>query len=331
MPSLAKARLFRKVKVYVDMTVILQAAGSILSIALMIALGWQLAQRGWFGGDRPQLLAKLVTTVSLPTMMIWNLMSHFDRTALLGLGSGLVVPVLSMALSLAIGEGWARAIGVPRQRKGVFCSMFLVSNAIFIGLPVNLALFGEVSIPYVLLYYVANTTFLWTVAVQLIAGDGGKGGAAKLDLATVKRILTPPLLGFLLAMLLILLGLRLPAFVLDTCRYLGAMTTPLSMLFIGIAISSVKLSGIRVDREMISELLGRFVVAPLTIVALNKLFPMPELMFQVFVVQAAMPVVTQTAIIAKAYGADERYAAVLTTVSTLLAMLVIPVYRWLLV
>ena len=310
------------------MLVLVQAAGSILSVACMILIGWRLAQKGWFGGDRPQLLAQLVTTVALPAMMIWNLMGTFDRATLIHFGSGLIVPFLSMLITMVISEGWARAIRVPKQRKGLFRSMFFVGNVIFIGLPVNLALFGEASIPYVLLYYVVNTTFLWTVAVHGIACDGGQTSSA-FGWDAVRKILSPPLMGFLFAMALIFAGLRLPAFVLDTCRYLGNMTTPLSMLFIGIAISGVPLSDLRLNGEMISVLIGRFLVSPLAVLGLNQLFPMPELMFQVFVIQSAMPIVTQTAIIAKRYGADDRYAAILTTVSTLLAMLVIPVYRWL--
>ena len=309
------------------MAVLLQAAGSILSVACMILIGWRLAQKGWFGGDRPQLLAQLVTTVALPAMMIWNLTGTFDRATLIHFGGGLLVPFLSMLITMIISEGWARAIRVPKQRKGLFRSMFFVGNVIFIGLPVNLALFGEASIPYVLLYYVVNTTFLWTVAVQGIASDGGQ--TTVLGWGAVRKILSPPLLGFLFAMTLIFAGLRLPNFILDTCRYLGNMTTPLSMLFIGIAISGVPLCTLRLNGEMISVLIGRFILSPLAVVGLNQLFPMPELMFQVFVIQSAMPIVTQTAIIAKTYGADDRYAAILTTISTLLAMLVIPIYRWL--
>lgn len=41
----------------------------------------------------------------------------------------------------------------------------------FIGLPVNLALFGEKSIPAVMLYYMVNTTFFWTLGVHNIVQD----------------------------------------------------------------------------------------------------------------------------------------------------------------
>ena len=39
-----------------------------------------------------------------------------------------------------------------------------------------------------------------------------------------------------------------------------------------------------------------------------------------------MPIMTQTAIVAKAYGADYKYAAVMTSVTTLMCLVTIPLY-----
>ena len=50
---------------------------------------------------------------------------------------------------------------------------------------------------------------------------------------------------------------------------------------------------------------------------------------KVFVIMAAMPAMTNTAIVAKGYGGDYKYAAMLTAVSTVLAVFAIPFYMWL--
>lgn len=52
-------------------------------------------------------------------------------------------------------------------------------------------------------------------------------------------------------------------------------------------------------------------------------------MEKVFVIMAAMPAMTNTAIVAKGYGGDYKYAAMLTAVSTVLAVFAIPFYMWL--
>jgi len=65
----------------------------------------------------------------------------------------------------------AIVFNVRKDRRGTFASMFSLSNTIFIGLPVNLMLFGDSSLSYALLYYIANTILFWTIGVYGIARD----------------------------------------------------------------------------------------------------------------------------------------------------------------
>lgn len=108
------------------------------------------------------------------------------------------------------------------------------------------------------------------------------------------------------------------------------MTTPLAMLFIGIAISKVSLKNVTCDRELVAAMVGRFVICPLCVMVCLPFFPLPKLMSDVFVMQAAMPAMTNTAIVSKVYGGDYEYAAMLTVVSTLLAVITTPFYMWVL-
>jgi predicted permease len=60
--------------------------------------------------------------------------------------------------------------------------------------------------------------------------------------------------------------------------------------------------------------------------AMSLVIPIPSLMTKVFIIQSAMPVIAQSAIAAKAYDSDYRYATVMVTVTTALSVLFIPVY-----
>lgn len=306
--------------------IIFTALESILSIIIMISLGYFLTYKKWFDENSKKLFARIVTSIALPCYMVANLMTNFNKGKLLNLQKGLIVPFLSMIFTYVLAHIVCKLIKVEKGRKGAFISMFFVSNTIFIGLPVNVALFGDKSIPYVLLYYIANTVLFWTVGVYGISQDGAKQKEKLLTLNGLKRIFSPPLLSFIMAIVLILLNVKLPHFVMDTFKYIGNMTTPMSMLFIGMAIFSVNKRDIKFSKDMAAILIGRFIVSPISVIVLAYFFPMPILMKKVFVIQAAMPVMTQTSITAKAYGADEKYAAVMTTVTTLAAAIVIPIY-----
>lgn len=206
--------------------------------------------------------------------------------------------------------------------------MFFNSNTIFVGLPINQALFGDKSIPYVLVYYMCNTTFFWTIGTYFIQKDGRH--SATIDFRdSLRKIFSPPLLGFIIGVILVLLNIQLPAFLLSDFQYLGNLTIPLSMIFIGISVANAGLSRLRFSKDNVLVLLGRFVVAPLLMMVIVSHTQMPLLMKQVFIIQSAMPVMTNAPVVAKLYGADADYAAIMVTESTLLTMLIVPILMYL--
>jgi malate permease and related proteins len=308
------------------MMVILDAMQSVFTIFIMIAVGYILTAKGWFDDKVSKLFSKLVVTISLPAFMVSNLTSTFTKDKLSEAGIGLLVPLLSMMATYLLSILVSNLLKIKKERRGTFRVMFALSNTIFIGLPVNLALFGEESVPYVLLYYIINTCIFWSIGVYGIRQDGGAASKGIFTLDSLKKILNPPIISFILTVSLIMLDIRLPKSILDSTRYIGNLTTPLSMLFIGIIIHSLKLKDLRFDRSMAAILVGRFILAPLIIFAFFGFFELPLLMRKVYIIEAAMPVMTQAAIVAQAYNADHKYATIMATVSTAASLIFIPIY-----
>ena len=256
--------------------------------------------------------------------MLYTITQRFTAAALLKMLPELRFPALSMVILLGIATAVARIFAVRQDHRGLFISMFFNSNTIFVGLPINQALFGDASIPYVLIYYMCNTTFFWTLGTYLIQRDGE--GEAQFDLKTsLKKVFSPPLMGFLLGLVLVILHIKLPTFLASDLQYLGNLTTPLSMIFIGLSVSNAGLKQLTLKKDQFLILLGRFVVAPLLMATIVYWAPLPSLMKQVFIIQSAMPVMTNAPVVAKLYGADSDYAAVMVTETTLATMVVIPI------
>ena len=306
------------------MDIFLRSISGILVILVMILVGFVIGEKGWFDDKSRGLLAKLVTQVALPCYMLYTITQRFTAADLLKMLPALRFPALSMVLLLGIATGVARIFAVRQDRRGLFISMFFNSNTIFVGLPINQALFGDASIPYVLIYYMCNTTFFWTLGTYLIQRDGE--GEAQFDLKTsLKKVFSPPLMGFLLGLVLVMLQIKLPVFLASDLQYLGNLTTPLSMIFIGLSVSHVGVKQLVLGKDQLLILLGRFLVAPLLMASIVYWMPLPNLMKQVFIIQSAMPVMTNAPVVARLYGADSNYASVMVTETTLATMVVIPI------
>mgnify|MGYP000766112685 CR=1 FL=1 len=314
------------------MEFVFKALEGIFSIVFIICIGFVLSRRGWFDEYSSALIARLVTAVSLPLYMIVSISKNFDHNKLIAMAPDLLLPICSMLLAFCVGKLCSRIFKIQKTRRGIFCTNFFIANTMFIGLPVNLALFGEKSIPAVMLYYMVNTVFFWTLGVHNIVQDTMTDFKDKPDFfsqAVLKKIFSPPLAGFVVGIILVLLDLRFPVFLLNSFQYVGNLTTPLSLVFIGIEMSKIPLGEIGFDKDLLLGVAGRFLVCPLCVLVLVPFISVTALSAQVFTMQATMPAMTQMAIVAKTYGADSAYAATLSFLTVILGIVIVPLYMML--
>lgn len=314
----------------------LNAVQIVLSIMIMLSIGCLLAHKGWVDERTSGIFSKILMVVALPGLMISNIIGSFDRQKFLDSGIGILVAFFTILVSYGIGITVSKLLKINDGRRGTFQVMFAFSNTMFIGLPVNLALFGDAGLPFTLMYYLANTVLFWTIGVYGIRKDSkalGDAGAALESMfawKNLRKVFSPPLVTFFIAVALIMLNIKLPAFLMDVSKYMANLSTPMSMLFIGAVIYSIGIKGIRFDRDMIVLLIGRFIITPLIVILFFHFFNLPVLMKKVFVIQSAMPIITQSAVTTKAYGGDYKYASASITVSTVVGLAFIPLYMYIL-
>ena len=215
---------------------------------------------------------------------------------------------------------------LPRERWGVFVAMAGLSNTIFIGIPVCTQLFGEACMPYLMLYYLGNTSVLQSVGILLVerAGSVGRQGGGALPF--LRDLFTkPPILAVILSVVLLVLGLRPPEPVMKFAGYISGSVSPLALIYCGFIVYEVGLKNLRFAQGLPAMLAVRLVVAPVISLACCSLFGMEGLALQVFVVESALPVVSQVTVMAGAFGADEQYAAVGSCLSILGSFITIPI------
>lgn len=306
----------------------LEAYLNIIVIFLLMFLGYWLSYKKWFSNRTADVFSKLVLNFSLPFSMFLNITANFSRDEFLSLFSGMVIPLLSMLVTLLFTFLYRKIFRITETRQGTFSTMVTCSNTIFIGLPINLAIFGEISIPFVLLYYIINTTIFWTIGIYLIATDSPQIEEARISfhpLVALKKIFSPALIGFIIGLIWMLLSLRVPVIVNSFGTYLADLTTPLSMLSIGIMVYFNGVKNLKMNKDILGVLIGRFIVSPLIVWLIGQWITVPTLMLQVFIIQSAMPVQNSVPILARNYHADEEFSASSMGYSVLLYMLYIPI------
>lgn len=305
--------------------VFLNALAGIFGLLLIVSVGWLLGRLGWFSPSSRQLLPRLVTNISLPPFLACTIIGSFSRESLMPMLHGIALPLLAMLLLFVGAYLVARLIHVQRRRFGIFCVCVSNPNTIFIGIPVNMALFGAASTPYVLLYYFPSTFFFWTIGNYFISRDASRTSARN-SAFQWQKIFAPPMYGFVCGLLCICLDFRPPDFLFQSAKMIGDLTTPLALIFIGLTLESMPLARLRFSLDIVLPLIGRLVVSPILVWSLLPLFGLPALMGKVFVIQSSLPVLMQVAILSAYYDTDPEYGSIMVCLSTILCAITVPLY-----
>lgn len=311
-----------------------EVLSGIVPIIVLIVLGFVLHEKKFLSKGLDRNLTFLVMNVALPASVFLSVVNNLTVKTLEELAKPLVIGLIVFGANYMLSYFIMRLSRVPRGRKGIFLNTVVNANTIFIGMPLNQALFGTEAISYFLVYYVLNTLSTWTVGAVFIARDGRTQGAGG-GKVNLKQILSPPILGLLAAVPVLLLGIHLPKPVTETLSYLGTLVTPLSLLYIGIVLSEAGLRSVRFDKDTVVALLGKFVLSPvLTATALYLAvrygIALPAKLRDTMIVQSAVPALTVLPILAGDAGGDVEYATNVVVTSTVLFVVVIPLVMTLL-
>lgn len=286
------------------------AVSACLVLVLLMAVGYFMGVRGWMTAAEKKFLSCFIINIAVPANCIVGLLNNLDRGDLLRAGHQVAAALLGVGITLLLSMGAASLLRLPRARWGVFATMAGLSNTLFIGIPVCTQLFGEACMPYVMLYYLGNTTFLQSAGILLVerSGDRGRqpGGLGRF----LRDIFTkPPILGVLCAIVLLVLGIDLPGPVMRFAGYISNTVSPLALIYCGFIVYEVGLKNLRLLPGLPVMLVMRLAAAPVICWGCCRLFGVEGLARDVFLVESALPVVSQVTVMAGAYGADEEYAA----------------------
>ena len=124
----------------------------------------------------------------------------------------------------------------------------------------------------------------------------------------------------------ILLDFTPPKAIMDAAHYMGGITTPLALVFVGCMLYNIGIRNIRVTKDMLWVYIGRFVICPLVCLVLTYVIPIPPLFAKVYVIQAALPCFTQIAVLAEFHHADVKFATTAVASTTLFSLAVIPAW-----
>ena len=307
-----------------DLLTLLRSLGSVAVIILLVGLGVFVDRRRWFPGDGWKGLGNLVVNVAMPCSAFYSLTSGFTGADLASAGLSMAAYAATMAVLWLVSLALAAAARMPQGRRGVFAAMVAFSNTVFIGVPMTAMLFGEQAVKYAFMAFLPNTLVFWTIGAWGIRRDG-EPGSRFFAKGWVLKLLTPALIATLLALALIGLDLKPPEIVMQATKTVGNMVSAAALIYCGILLSRMGFRNLKFEKSHAAMMALRFILAPALAWLALSLAGTGGTMLRVLIAQATMPVMSQIAIVASLYKADDQYAATGFMLSTVASAIFIPI------
>ena len=294
---------------------------TIISIVLMIGLGYFLKRIDFLSEKDIDPLNKIVMYILMPCM-IFSALYSADMSLLPTLG---ILPFV--ILTASIGSGVISYIVLKRLHyddKKIWSVLVtvMIANTAFMGYPVNLGVYGHPGFLRAIFCDLATTCMFLLLSFVLVLKFGG----------TVKRafreILLFPLWAVVLGISFNLLNIPIGPVLDKTVNYLADGAIPLIMISLGL---SIELGGLARSKAMvIFTSIVKLGVFPLIALIVVSLLGLTGLQHDVGIIEAAMPSGMLSLLLAITYKLDYELTSDCILINTVISLITLPIIMTLL-
>lgn len=290
----------------------------IVSLFLMMFVGWLLVRFRLLKSEDSRVLSVLVIYVILPCVIISAYQVDYTpeirNGLLLSLGAAVLINAALILLNMVIRK--------PLKLDAVDQASVIYSNSANLIVPIVTSVLGPEWVIYSSVFVAVQLIPLFSHGKCLMSGDRHPD---------IRKILTNVnMISIFVGVLMFVLKIHLPSVVASTVDSLSATVGPLAMIITGMLIGGIDLKAYLRSRHLWLVVFLRLIGMPLLILAGIKLSgaaALNENGFNIllisFLATIAPPASTLTQM-AQVYHGDANYASALAVISTLCCIVTMP-------
>jgi malate permease and related proteins len=255
-------------------------------------------------------LVDIVFYVGLPALAFTSILSQ--HIVLLE-----AAKVWASALIVTIGCG---ALGwlifkIKRENHSALYLPITLPNTVNIPFPIVSLAYGPIGLFAAILYYIPNVILIYSAGVFVAAGGGWRENLA----STLK---VPTIYAAILALLLNLNNVGVPALVMKPLDFIGSMVTPLVVLALGFSLSKIKITSLSTPLlASLARVGGGLAIGFLAV----NIFQITGVFRSVVILMSSMPAAVNTYLVAAKYKNEPELVASVVLITTVFSLILIPV------
>lgn len=284
-------------------------------ILAAMAAGFAANRLGYLGGEVDQKLSKLLLNITMPALILSSVINGDNRAGIDEILSLLGISVLFYGLAFCFALVVPHFLkGTPAQ-KGAWRFSLAFSNVGFIGYPVAVALYGPGALFYAAILVLPCNLISYTMGPLMLAGRGR---------FRWQQLVSPCVVAAVLALTCALTGYQPPALVGQVTAFLGDVTIPFSLLIIGSLLAELPAKEILTSPKVWLLSVIRLLVMPALFFFVLRPLELDPMILGIAVTQMGMPVAINGTLMSMEYGGDTQGLAQVTFLTTVAAIVTIP-------
>lgn len=291
----------------------------IVELFIMIFMGVAIVKAGIVKDEESKVLSKIVLYLVIPCVIVNAFQVDYTAQTVKGLMIAFVASVILQIILLII----VAVMGKVLSLNEVEVASVYYSNSGNLIVPIVTFILGKEWVLYGCVFMSVQLVFLWTHCKKIISRERSYDWK--------KIVLNINMISIAVGVVLFFTRIRLPEVIDNTIGAVGNMIGPASMIVTGMLFAGMNLKQIFANKRVYFVSFLRMLVVPLIALVLikgsrlaNLSADAPKIMLIVFlaVITPSASTVTQ---MCQVYGNDSQYASAINVVTTLSAIITMPV------
>lgn len=288
----------------------------VISLFLIILVGVYAAKRKIITKEINKGLTNILLKITLPCLVVSSFIFDLSDKLKGNIIKCFIYSPLVLLISIVVSYIFLQPIKGGKKIIIQFANVF--SNCGFIGFPIVFSIYGNEGVIYASIFNLFFTVFLWTYGVILFNG--------KMKREDIKQVLlNPAIIAVIIGLIIMILGVNIPNVLSSTLDLVGNMTSPLSMIIVGVILGNAKIIFYLKDKSIYYSAFLKLIVMPCIIILILKIINDNSLVSKTLIILTAMPAAAMTSILAESFDKESEYSAVIVFITTLFSLITFPI------
>lgn len=277
-------------------------------------------------------LVKVIMKITLPLLIFTSFAgTKLTDEILINFPVVFASAIFTVSILFLLSKVTAKILRLDRENTALHNAHTMFGNVVFLGFPLLDALFpGGEGLIYATIFQIGNDALLWTWGIFIL-----KKGANKQTERKGNHLINPATVAFVVGVIFMLFKIKIPEVAFKPLFGLGHTTIYLSMIYVGVVLAQIKLKPLIQNLRSYILSFNKLLFAPIVLMFVLILIKKAGLnisdkALMCSVLQAAMPCMIIISILAAEFGLNAKQAVENILVSSVLAIITLPLIYWVL-